>query len=125
MLERAHKGIDHKMSPKHLERYVQEFAGRHTIRDIDTLIQMEMVVQGLEGKRLTIKRDDLVTEREITREHISNNQNARGLLGKRNIKPELLPPEEDVKKVERRLTTEEKRLPKNVDPLGGIDNLNQ
>ena len=33
MLKRAHKGTFHKMSPKHLGRYVQEFAGRHNIRD--------------------------------------------------------------------------------------------
>jgi len=53
MLKWAHKGVYHKMSPKHLERYIQEFAGRHNIRDVDTLIQMGLVVQGLEGKRLT------------------------------------------------------------------------
>ena len=32
MLKRAHKGTFHKISPKHLDRYVQEFAGRHNIR---------------------------------------------------------------------------------------------
>ena len=53
MLKRAHKGIYHKMSPKHLDRYVQEFAGRHNLRGAGTLIQMGMVVRGLEGKRLT------------------------------------------------------------------------
>lgn len=53
MLKRAHKGIYHKMSPKHLDRYVQEFSGRHNIRDVDTLTQMGLVVQGLEGKQLT------------------------------------------------------------------------
>ena len=53
MLKRAHKGIYHKMSPKHLDRYVQEFAGRHNLRDTDTLTQMAVVVRGLEGKRLT------------------------------------------------------------------------
>ena len=53
MLKRAHKGIYHKMSPKHLDRYVQEFAGRHNIRDKDTLAQMGEVVRGFEGKRLT------------------------------------------------------------------------
>ena len=53
MLKRAHKGIYHKMSPKHLDRYVQEFAGRHNLRDADTLTQMGMVVRGFEGKRLT------------------------------------------------------------------------
>ena len=53
MLKRAHKGIYHKFSPKHLDRYVQEFAGRHNLRDADTITQMSMVVRGLEGKRLT------------------------------------------------------------------------
>ena len=52
MLKRAHKGIYHKMSPKHLNRYVQEFAGRHNLRDADTLTQMGMVVRGFEGRRL-------------------------------------------------------------------------
>ncbi len=53
MLKRAHKGIYHKMSPKHLDRYVQEFAGRHNLREADTLTQMGMVVRGMEGRRLT------------------------------------------------------------------------
>ena len=53
MLKRAHKGIYHKMSPKHLDRYVQEFAGRHNLRDIDTITQTGLVVRGLEEKRLT------------------------------------------------------------------------
>ena len=53
MLKRAHKGIYHKFSPKHLDRYVQEFAGRHNLRNADTLTQMGLVVRGLEGKRLT------------------------------------------------------------------------
>ena len=52
MFKRAHMGIYHKMSPKH-HRYVQEFAGRHNLRDADTLAQMGMVVRGFEGKRLT------------------------------------------------------------------------
>ncbi len=47
----------------------------------------------------------------------------RELLGKRDIKPELLPPEEDAKKVERRLASEEKKLPNNVDSFEGIENL--
>ena len=53
MMKRAHQGIYHKFSPKHLDRYVQEFSGRHNLRDEDTLVQMGMVVRGFEGKRLT------------------------------------------------------------------------
>lgn len=70
-----------------------------------------------------IKRDDLSTENEIINEHINNNRDVRDLLGKRNIKPELLPPEEDAKKVERRLISEEKKLQKNVDSFDGISTL--
>ena len=52
MLKRAHKGVYHKLSPKHLDRYVQEFAGRHNVRESDTIDQMGAVVAGMIGKRL-------------------------------------------------------------------------
>ena len=51
-LKRAHKGVYHKISPKHLDRYVQQFAGKHNLRDADTLAQMAAVVAGLVGQRL-------------------------------------------------------------------------
>jgi DNA-damage-inducible protein D len=65
-----------------------------------------------------IKRDDLHTESSITKEHIENNQEVRKLLVKRNIKPEQLPPSEDIKKVERRLLCEQKELIAKTEPLG-------
>ena len=52
MLKRAHKGTFHRLSAKHLQRYVSEFAGRHNIRDMDTIDQMADVVAGLIGQRL-------------------------------------------------------------------------
>ena len=52
MLKRAHKGVYHKLSHKHLQRYVREFAGRHNIREQDTIAQMAHVAAGLVGKRL-------------------------------------------------------------------------
>ena len=52
MLKRAHQGTFHKISPKHLNRYVQEFAGKHNIRELGTLAQMTALVAGLVGKRL-------------------------------------------------------------------------
>ena len=51
MLKRAHKGTFHRLSPKHLQRYVSEFAGRHNIRELDTIDQMADVVAGLVGRR--------------------------------------------------------------------------
>ena len=53
MLKRGYQGVYHKMSPKHLNRYVQEFAGRHGLRDSDTVTQMGSVVSAMSGKRLT------------------------------------------------------------------------
>ncbi len=52
MLKRAHKGVYHKLSPKHLQRYVDEFAGRQNIREFDTIDQMAVVSGWLVGKRL-------------------------------------------------------------------------
>ena len=52
MLKRAHNGTFHKISPKHLERYVREFAGKHNLRRLDTRDQMAHVASALIGKRL-------------------------------------------------------------------------
>ena len=52
MLKRAHKGTFHKISPKHLDRYVQEFAARHNLRDRDTIDIMASLATGMRGKRL-------------------------------------------------------------------------
>ena len=59
-LKRAHKGVYHKISPKHLDRYVQQFAGKHNARDVDTLAQMAAVVAGLVGQRLLYR--DLIAD---------------------------------------------------------------
>ena len=52
MLKRGQVGIFHKISPKHLDRYVTEFVGRHNMRESDTRDQMGRVVRGMEHKRL-------------------------------------------------------------------------
>jgi len=52
VLKRAHKGVFHKVSRKHLGRYVREFAGRHNIRDMDTVDMMAVMTLGMVGKRL-------------------------------------------------------------------------
>ena len=52
LLKRGFYGQYHKMSAKHLNRYVQEFAGRHNIRGLDTLAQMSLIAHGLDRKRL-------------------------------------------------------------------------
>ena len=60
----------------------------------------------------SISRDGLDTEHTISHEHVKNNTDVRTLLGERNIVPENLPPSEDLKKVQRRLKSEEKKLPR-------------
>ena len=52
MLKRAHMGTFHKLSPKHLDRYVQEFAEKQNMRESDTLAQMQRTVVGLVGRDL-------------------------------------------------------------------------
>ena len=55
MLKPGYVGTYHKMSRKHVGRYVTEFAGRHNNREYDTLDQMEKMVKGAEGKGLRYK----------------------------------------------------------------------
>jgi transposase-like protein len=52
MLKRGLVGTYHQVSAKHLQRYVDEFAGRHNLRDADTRDQMAAIAKGLRGKRL-------------------------------------------------------------------------
>lgn len=60
-----------------------------------------------------VQQADLQGEPAITREHVQNNTSVRQMLGERGIEPEALPPEEDIKKLERRVKTEEKKLERN------------
>ena len=47
MLKRGYYGAYHRMSAKHLDRHVSEFAGRHNIRSLGTMDQMAAVAQGM------------------------------------------------------------------------------
>ena len=55
MLKRAHKGTFHKISAKHMQRYVNEFSGRHNIRNNDTIVQMQVSARRMVGMRLRYK----------------------------------------------------------------------
>lgn len=57
-----------------------------------------------------VEEKDLQGESAITSEHVQNNQSVRDTLGSRGIKPEELPPSEDIKKLERRVKSQEKKL---------------
>ena len=57
-----------------------------------------------------VEEKDLQGESAITSEHVQNNQSVRDTLGSRGIKPEELPPSDDIKKLERRVKSQEKKL---------------
>lgn len=63
-----------------------------------------------EMTNLNIEQNDIQGEQPITDEHVQNNMSVRKMLGARGIRPEALPPEEDIKKLERRVKREEKQL---------------
>ena len=52
LLKRAHTGTFHKLSYKHLQRYIDEFVGRHNLRHWNTIAQMEGIVAAMAGRRL-------------------------------------------------------------------------
>lgn len=64
-----------------------------------------------------VSEKDLRGETSITTEHIQNNKTVREMLGKRGIKPENLPPAEDIKKLERKATKDEKSIEQSTKKL--------
>lgn len=64
MFDRSFHGTFHKLSPKHLHRYVSEAAGKHNIRDSGTIAQMRDTVARLVGERLLWR--DLVADNGLS-----------------------------------------------------------
>jgi len=70
-----------------------------------------------------VVRDDLCSEPSIAKEHVKNNSDVRELLAKRKIQPENLPSAEDIKKIERKVNSENKQLPKKTRKLKHLEDL--
>lgn len=68
-----------------------------------------------------VEEKDLRGEAAITTEHVQNNSSVRNMLGERGIKPEQLPPSEDIKKLERRVKTQEKKIAEQSGRFGDAD----
>ena len=85
----------------------------------DRLPTLAMAAKNLatEMTNYNVEQKDLHGERSITAEHVQNNRSVRGMLGQRGIKPEELPPAEDIKKVERRVAKDEKEMQKGTNKL--------
>lgn len=70
------------------------------------------------------RTQQMTLEQQISNEHVTNNQAVRQTLINRGIRPEQLPPAEDVKKVERRLASADKKSLKKLDTLSDGDTAN-
>lgn len=68
-----------------------------------------------------VEEKDLQGEVAITTEHVQNNSSVRSMLEERGIKPEELPPSEDIKKLERRVKSQEKKIAKQSGKLPAAD----
>jgi len=56
MLKRDYNRTYHRMNPKHLGRYVTEFAGRHNVWEMDTIDQMTSLAKGMVSKKFPYKK---------------------------------------------------------------------
>lgn len=94
----------------------QEMKTRLGVKDnrplADFLSTLTIAAKNLatEMTNYNVEEKDLKGERAITGEHVQNNLSVREMLGQRGIKPEELPPSEDIKKLERRVKSQEKKL---------------
>jgi DNA-damage-inducible protein D len=84
--------------------------GKRPLADFLPTVTITAKNLATEITNFNVDKRDLQGEEPITDEHVQNNQDVRDLLLKRGIRPEALPPEEDLKKLERRVKSSEKRL---------------
>ena len=87
-------------------------ADGRALADFLPTITIKAKAFAIEITNFSLRRDDLRHEGKIAQEHIKNNLDVRKVLTDRGIKPEELPPAEDIKKLERRVKSEEKQLVK-------------
>lgn len=94
----------------------QEMKERLGVKDnrqlADFLPTLSIAAKNLaaEMTNYNVEEKDLQGESAITGEHVQNNRSVRDMLGQRGIQPENLPAAEDIKKLERRVKSQEKEL---------------
>lgn len=119
------RGVDDKGFGRIRSKGDQALFGGHTTQDMksklgvndnrplaDFLPTLTIAAKNLatEMTNYNVEQKDLQGELSITSEHVTNNTSVREMLGKRGIKPEELPPDTDIKKLERRVKTQEKKI---------------
>lgn len=102
-------------------RITQEMKRKLGVKDnrplADFLPTLTIAAKNLatEMTNYNVEDKNLQGENAITDEHVQNNSSVREMLGQRGIKPEELPPAEDIKKLERRVKSQEKKLAKEAE----------
>lgn len=96
--------------------------GSHPLADFLPTLTIAAKNLATEMTNYNVEEKDLQGESSITGEHIQNNRSVRDMLGQRGIKPENLPPSEDIKKLERRVKSQEKKIAAQAGKLPDVDN---
>ena len=118
------RGVDEPGFGRIRSKGVKALFGGHTTQDMknkygirsgplaDLLPTLTIAAKNLatEMTNYNVEEKDLYGESSITKEHVQNNTSVRTMLGQRGIRPEDLPPAEDIKKLERRVKKQEKEL---------------
>lgn len=110
---RIHSKGDRALFGGHTTQEMKSHLGINSNRPLaDFLPTLTIAAKNLatEMTNYNVEEKDLQGERAITGEHVQNNLSVREMLGQRGIKPEELPPSEDIKKLERRVKSQEKKL---------------
>ena len=89
-----------------------KIADNRSLADFLPTITISAKQLATEITNFNVKNNDLKGETKINNEHIKNNKDVRTLLGKSGIKPEQLPAEEDIKKLERKVKSADKNIAK-------------
>ncbi|WP_295634386.1 DNA damage-inducible protein D [uncultured Intestinimonas sp.] len=128
------RGVDEKGFGRIRSKGDKALFGGHTTQDMkdhygiksgplaDHLPTLTIAAKNLatEMTNYNVEDKNLQGEPSITEEHIQNNQSVRSMLGQRGIRPEELPPAEDIKKLERRVKKQEKAI---SEQSGGLTKL--
>ena len=94
-----------------------EMPGSRPLADFLPTITIKAKDFAGEITHFNVKKKNLMGETQITNEHVKNNQDVRHVLAKSHIYPEDLPPEEDIKKMEKRIKNENEKFAENPDAL--------
>ncbi|HLB55943.1 MAG TPA: DNA damage-inducible protein D [Coxiellaceae bacterium] len=91
-------------------KYILHVPNNRALADFLPTISIKAKDFANEITAFNTKRDNLQGENPITHEHVKNNISVRNLLRKENIIPENLPPAEDIKKLNRKIKSDSKKL---------------